>query len=90
MHSEGRLLDHSEQESRAAWSQRRYDESRVYNGKEITMALKSCQWQALAIMVGFQSTEEKKSDGVISGLYGGCGMRLNRETYNFSRVALAV
>jgi hypothetical protein len=40
--------------------------------------------------LGFQPTEKKKSDDAISGLYGGCGVRLNRETFNFSWVALAV
>jgi hypothetical protein len=38
----------------------------------------------------FQPTEKKKSDGAISGLYDGCGARLNRETSNYSWVALAV
>jgi hypothetical protein len=38
----------------------------------------------------FQPTEKKKSDGAISVLYDGCGMRLNRETFYFSWVSLAV
>jgi hypothetical protein len=40
--------------------------------------------------LSFQSTEKKKSDGAISGIDGGCGVDLNRETSNFSWVALAV
>jgi hypothetical protein len=40
--------------------------------------------------LGFQPTAKKKSDGSISVRYGGCGVRLNRETSNFSWVALAV
>jgi hypothetical protein len=40
--------------------------------------------------LGFQQTEKKKSDGATSGLYGGCGVRLNRETSNFSWVTLAL
>jgi hypothetical protein len=43
----------------------------------------------LSVQAGFQPTE-KKSDGAISGIYGGCGVRLNREISNFSWVALAV
>jgi hypothetical protein len=39
--------------------------------------------------LGFQPTEKKKSDGAISGRYDACGVRLNQETSNFSRVALA-
>jgi hypothetical protein len=42
------------------------------------------------VKLGFQPTEKKKSDGAISGLYSGCGVRLNQETSNFSWVALAV
>jgi glutamate mutase epsilon subunit len=38
----------------------------------------------------FQPTEKKKSDDVIVGLYGGCGVRLNRETSSPSWVTLAV
>jgi hypothetical protein len=38
----------------------------------------------------FQPTEKKKLDDAIAGLYGGSGVRLNRETFNFSWVSLAV
>jgi hypothetical protein len=40
--------------------------------------------------LGFHPTKKKKSDTAISGLYGGCGVFLNRETSDFSWVALAV
>jgi hypothetical protein len=40
--------------------------------------------------LNFQPTKKKKSDGAIYGLYGGYGVYLNRETSNFSWVALAV
>jgi hypothetical protein len=40
--------------------------------------------------LGFQPTEKKESGGAISGLSGGCGVRLNRETSNFSWASLAV
>jgi hypothetical protein len=43
-----------------------------------------------AVKLGFQTTEKKKSDGAMSGLYGGCGVSLNRETSDFSWVVLAV
>jgi hypothetical protein len=43
----------------------------------------------LSVQAGF-AANRKKSDGVISWLYGGCGGRLNRETSNFSWVALAM
>jgi hypothetical protein len=39
------------------------------------------------IKLGFQPTEKKKSNGVISGLHGGGGVRLKRETSHFSWVA---
>jgi hypothetical protein len=35
-------------------------------------------------------SQPKTSDGAIFGLYGGCGVRSNRETSNFSWVALAL
>jgi hypothetical protein len=38
--------------------------------------------------LGVQPTEKKKSDGAIYGLSGGCGVHLNRETFNFSWVAV--
>jgi hypothetical protein len=40
--------------------------------------------------LGLQPTEKKESGDAISELYSGCGVRLNRETSNFSWVALAV
>jgi hypothetical protein len=39
---------------------------------------------------GFSANRKEKSDDAISGLCGGCGVGLNRETPNFSWVALAV
>jgi hypothetical protein len=38
--------------------------------------------------VGFRPTEKEKSDGAISGIYGGCSVRLNRETSNVFEVEL--
>jgi hypothetical protein len=44
----------------------------------------------LSVQAGVSANRKEKLDGAISGLHGGCGVRLNRETSNFSWVALAV
>jgi hypothetical protein len=38
--------------------------------------------------VRWRHDRKEKSDGAMSELYGGCGMRLNREISNFSWVAV--
>jgi hypothetical protein len=44
----------------------------------------------LSIQAGFSANRKEMSEGAISGVDGDCGVRLNRETSNFSWVALAV
>jgi hypothetical protein len=44
----------------------------------------------LSVQAGFSANRKEKSDGAISALYAGCGVRLSRETSNVSWVSFAV